>query len=134
MAVNWNWVRRPPGATSHVIDIASDAGPQRYQPGSANQRQPAGYCSVAKLKAPMMRFAAQYRRPEGAPEWLGQCPASKAQVETAIQILMAHWGGPPPKRGRARSAHHTDDACDARLRPGAAHDRGSTLRPHGPLP
>jgi hypothetical protein len=93
--------------TSHVIDIAANSGPQRYQPGpttGGSQR----YCSVARLKAPMMRFAAQYRRPEGVPEWLGQCPASKSQVEAAIQILMAHWGGPPPKRGRARSARHDE--------------------------
>lgn len=87
--------------TSHVIDVAGTAGPQRYQPGPATGGS-LRYCSVAKLKAPMMKFAAQYRRPEAGPEWLGQCPASKAQVEAAIQVLMAHWGGPPPKRRRER--------------------------------
>ena len=77
---------QPTEHTSHMIDIAADAGPQRYQPGPAaggSQR----YCSVARLKAPMMRFAAQYRRPEGVPEWLGQCPASKGQVEAASDRL-----------------------------------------------
>jgi hypothetical protein len=93
--------------TSHVIDIAAAAGPRPYQSGPATGGS-LRYCSVSRLKAPMMRFAAQYRRPEGAPEWLGQCPASKAQVDAAIQILMAHWGGPPPKRGRARSARHNE--------------------------
>jgi hypothetical protein len=94
---------QPSAQTSHVIDVGAAAGPQRYQPapGIGGSLR---YCSVARLKAPMMRFAAEYRRPEAAPEWLGQCPASREQVEAAIQVLMAHWGGPPPKRGWARNA------------------------------
>lgn len=91
----------PGKLTSHEIDITSAAGPRRYEPGTpalSNLR----YCSVATLRAPMMRFAAQYKKPDTAPEWLGQTPASREQIEAAVAILMAHWGGPPPKRGRER--------------------------------
>jgi hypothetical protein len=66
------------------------------------------YCSALKLKAPMMKFAAQYKKPDAAPEWLGQCPASKAQIEAAVLVLMSHWGGAPPKRGRERVSHQDE--------------------------
>lgn len=93
----------PGKLTSHVIDIAAAQGPQRYQPGepALSSRR---YCSVATLRAPLMRFAAQYKTPDSAPEWLGHSPANRAQIESAVRILMAHWGGPPPKRGRDRVA------------------------------
>jgi len=91
----------PGKLTSHEIDITSDRGPRRYEQGApalSNLR----YCSVATLRAPMMRFAAQYKTPDTAPEWLGQAPANREQIEAAVSILMTHWGGPPPKRGRER--------------------------------
>lgn len=95
---------QPTAQTSHAIDIASAAGPRRHQPGDE-----AGgslrYCSVSRLKAPMLRFATEYRKADSGPEWLGHCPASTEQIEGAIQILMSHWAGPPPKRGRTRDAH-----------------------------
>lgn len=94
---------QPNERSSHVIDIAQAQGPQRLQPGQvaiSSQR----FCSMLGLRAPLMRFAAQYRKPDAAPEWLGHCPATREQIDAAVQVLMAHWGGPPPKRGRDRQS------------------------------
>jgi hypothetical protein len=91
----------PLDQSTHQIDLALAQGPQRLKPGSSSGAT-VRFCSALKLKAPMMKFAALYKKPDAAPEWLGQCPASKAQIEAAVLVLMSHWGGAPPKRGRER--------------------------------
>lgn len=92
---------QPNDQTTHQIDLALAQGPQRFKPGSGAANS-VRYCSVLKLRAPMMKFAALYKKPDAAPEWLGLCPASPEQIEGAVLVLMSHWGGAPPKRGRER--------------------------------
>lgn len=92
---------QPNDQTTHQIDLSLPQGPQRFKPGSGAANS-ARYCSALKLRAPMMKFAALYKKPDAAPEWLGQCPASPEQIEGAVLVLMSHWGGAPPKRGRER--------------------------------
>lgn len=94
---------QPDRLSTHCIDLAAAKGPRRLQQGEAGGGQ-FRYCSVPKLSAPLMRLAAQVKKAEGAPPWLGQLTASREQIEGGISILMAYWTSAPPKRVMDRTA------------------------------
>lgn len=86
------------------IDLAAALGPQRLaqgDPGGSSVR----YCSVRKLRGAVLRLAAQVKKPNEAPAWLAQVPASSEQIEGTILILMNHWAQAPPTRGNDRVSH-----------------------------
>lgn len=94
---------QPGESGTHCIDLAAATGPQRLtrdQPAGSSMR----YCPVPKLNGSLLRLAGQVKKADSAPEWLGQLPASREQIEGAISILMMHWASVPPKRGRDRIA------------------------------
>lgn len=89
--------------STHCVDLSAAKGPQRVtqdEPGSSTLR----YCSVPRLGTTLMRLAAQVKQAGGAPGWFQQLPASRAQIDGAISILMTHWASAPPKRGKNRVA------------------------------
>ncbi|MBI3096251.1 MAG: hypothetical protein HYY97_15390 [Rhodocyclales bacterium] len=92
---------QPNELSTDRIDLAAALGPQRLKqgdPGGASVR----YCSVRKLRGAVLRLAAQVKKPNEAPEWLAQVPASREQIEGTILILMNHWAQAPPTRGNDR--------------------------------
>lgn len=94
---------QPDALSSHCIDLALAKGPRRLKQGEPGDKQ-FRYCSVPKLSVPLMRLAAQFKKPESAPPWLGQLPASREQIEGGISILMTYWTSSPPKRATDRVA------------------------------
>ncbi|MDP3514631.1 MAG: hypothetical protein Q8S20_17965 [Sulfuritalea sp.] len=92
---------QPNELSTDRIDLAAALGPQRLKqgdPGGGSIR----YCSVRKLRGAVLRLAAQVKKPNEAPEWLAQVPASREQIESTILILMNHWAQAPPTRANDR--------------------------------
>lgn len=92
---------QPNELSTDRIDLAAALGPQRLKqgdPGGSSIR----YCSVRKLRGAVLRLAAQVKKPNEAPEWLAQVPASREQIESTILILMNHWAQAPPTRANDR--------------------------------
>ena len=83
------------------IDLAAGNGPQRLNDGDAGSIS-MRYCSVLKLRGPLMKFAAQARKPEQAPGWLASMPATREQIAGGLLTLMTYWAPKPPKRGNDR--------------------------------
>ena len=92
---------QPDKLSTDRIDLGAANGPQRLKQGDAGGRN-IRYCSVLKLRSALMRLAAQVKRPQDAPEWLGRVPASREQIESAVVILMTYWASAPPKRNKDR--------------------------------
>lgn len=83
------------------IDIAADRGPQRIK-----SNDPVGdgirYCSVLKLRVPLMQLAGQIKRPAEAPTWLTRLPGSPELISDGLMTLMTYWASKPPKRSKDR--------------------------------
>ncbi|MDA8256989.1 MAG: hypothetical protein M0Z99_15405 [Betaproteobacteria bacterium] len=83
------------------IDLAAALGPQRLAQGDSGGSS-VRYCSVRKLRGAVLRLAAQVKKPNEAPAWLAQVPASSEQIESTVLILMNHWAHAPPTRSSER--------------------------------
>lgn len=92
---------QPNELSTDRIDLASAPGPLRLKqgdPGGGSVR----YCSVRKLRGAVQRLAARVKKPNEAPEWLAQVPASREQIESTLLILINHRAQAPPTRGNDR--------------------------------
>lgn len=87
--------------SSDRIDLATGNGPQRLKQGDAGGIS-FRYCSVPKLRTPLMKFAAQARKPDAAPAWLKSLPATQDQISSGILTLLTYWAQKPPKRSKDR--------------------------------
>lgn len=83
------------------IDLAAGNGPQRLKEGDTGGIS-VRYCSVLKLRGPLMKFAAQARKPDQAPAWLASLPATREQITSGLLTLMTYWASKPPKRNNDR--------------------------------
>lgn len=98
---------QPNEKSTHSIDLSVAKGPQRLKPGEPAVKG-RHFCSVLKLRGSLMGLAAQLKKTEGTPLWLGQLPASRKQIESAIPILMTYWAPAPPKRGKDRTGKKSE--------------------------
>lgn len=92
---------RPDKLSTHRIDLSAARGPQRLQKGDSGGTL-VHFCSASRLGGVLLRLAKQVKKAESTPEWLGQLPSSREQIDSAIAILMAHWTSVPPKRNKDR--------------------------------
>lgn len=98
---------QPDELSTDRIDLAAALGPQRLKQGDQGGGS-VRYCSVRKLRAAVLRLAAQVKKPHEAPAWLAQIPASSEQIESTVLILMSHWAHAPPTRSSERVSHAGD--------------------------
>ena len=57
---------------------------------------------LARLRALLMKLAAQIKRQEAVPEWVRSVPAGADQIEAAILLLILAWAPAPPQRQSER--------------------------------
>jgi hypothetical protein len=98
---------QPTELSTDCIDLGAAQGPQRLKqgdPGGGSMR----YCAVRKLRGAVMKLAAQVKKPQEAPDWVGQVPATRLQIESAVLILMTHWAQAPPHRGNDRVSQQVE--------------------------
>lgn len=92
---------QPHQLSTDRIDLAAGKGPQRRKADDAGGES-IRYCSVLKLRGALMKFAAQTRKADEAPDWLTSLPATPDQIEGGLLTLITHWAQTPPKRGTDR--------------------------------
>lgn len=92
---------QPNSSSTDRIDLAAGNGPQRLKEGDAGGIS-VRYCSVLKLRGPLMKLAAQARKPEQAPAWFTGMPATRDQITSGMLTLMTYWAPKPPTRNNDR--------------------------------
>ena len=92
---------QPDALSTHRIDLGAANGPQHLTQGDRGGSR-IRYCSVRKLRGPLLSLVAQMKKPQDTPEWLGRVPASREQIESAVLILVTHWAQAPPHRNNDR--------------------------------
>ena len=93
--------QEPHAHSSFQIDIAGAKPPQRRS-ADATGHAAMRYCSTARLRALLMKLAAQIKRQEAVPEWVRNVPAEVDQIEAAILLLILAWAPAPPQRQSER--------------------------------
>jgi hypothetical protein len=99
--------------STHCIDLAAAAGPRRLsesevvasEPGNASSNAAGAsvrYCSTARLRAGLMRFAGQFRSADTVPSWVTRLTASQDQIQGVLMTLALHWAPTPPQRSSDR--------------------------------
>lgn len=92
---------------SCAIDLTGTAGPVKAEPGKTEGPQ-WRYLNPAPVYGQLLRLASQVRGDKALPDWLAGAPASVADTEAMLKMLILHWSRQPPKRRGQRQARHDE--------------------------